>query len=136
MMKYSPQLKLLISFSLGAFSATLVLQGPTLLQWSSSFLPSQGKVWNWCPQNVNQVVILTSNRAYSKTEDFKFLCAAVIEPNPEKQGQSQAFQAIMKAQNQKGEMTFVERSEDQAFFRVDGQIFSSNQLQRILRRYQ
>ncbi|MGZ3772033.1 MAG: hypothetical protein ACXVCP_20250 [Bdellovibrio sp.] len=127
--------KLLISFFLGASVATIFLQRQTVFTLGLSFLPSKGKVWNWCPQHVNQVVVLPTNKNYSKTEDLKILCAAVIETNSEKKGHEQMFQVIMKAQNANGEITFVERSQDQTLFRIDGQIFPSNQLQKILRLY-
>lgn len=129
-------LKLIISFLMGAFAASVILQGPAMLNWGRSFLPSKGKVWNWCPQKVNKVVLLASNKSYSKPEELKILCAAVIEPvGSAKKGTDQMFQVVMKAQNPDGATTFVERSQDETLFRVDGQVFPSNHLQRILRLY-
>jgi hypothetical protein len=93
----------------------------------SEILPD--KKWNWCPMEVSKLLISKTSQVIIDPSEVSELCRAsmtrVLPANS-----TGHFQAILRAQNNQGQVTFLEYDPSQKLFRTESNVFSSENFEK------
>ena len=98
----------------------------------SLFTPD--KKWIWCPLEVTKIMIVKTSNEISEPASVAELCKASMSKTLPISTKGN-FRAILRAQNIKGEVTFLEYDSSQHLFRIESHVFSSTKYEAQLTKY-
>lgn len=98
----------------------------------SPTIKAESRVWNWCPKETGQVEFYTS-RASEDSVRPEEICEVVIEPVPEQKAKRQLKRYLTVGSGEFRKT--LEADEAVEVFRVDGLVFQSQILSKILKGY-